>query len=291
MEPIATGKFKSGGKSGMKRRNKKEASEWFQSLSHIEQLLVKQEANASSSSKERKPKKEMHERERELLLKRRSEHEARMKAQLQSKAEITKQIQKCQEMRRQLIPLQMRLEQVQLHEYYNTPSSSKFYLKLGNMKANVSYELQLIHHEEKALFEMLGAPTTQHLSALTPTDKQDPAYYAAQKEMARRISSSPSELTRYLEWRDKRLVADAMMNEQLKTAIKQNNGKSLDWAGNTKLATKFQTLTNDRIALSMTEANTAAELRAQQKSITADTLRQQSQAEMRADAEMRLHSP
>ena len=96
----------------------------------------------------------MHERERELILKRQTEHEARMKAQLQSKAEITKQIQKCQDMRRQLIPLQMRLEQVQLHEYYNTPSSSKFYLKLGNMKAKVSNELQLIHHEEKALFEM-----------------------------------------------------------------------------------------------------------------------------------------
>ena len=154
----ATGKSKSGvGKlSGIKRRSKKEASEWFQSLSDIEQLLVKQEANASSSSlEERKPKKEMHERERELILKRQSEHEARMKAQLQSKAKITQQIQKCQEMRRQLIPLQMRLEQVQLHEYYyNTPSSSKFYLKLGNMKAKVSNELQLIHHEEKALFEM-----------------------------------------------------------------------------------------------------------------------------------------
>ena len=156
MQTAATGKSKSGvGKSsGIKRRNKKEASEWFQSLSHIEQLLVKQEANTSSSSKERKTIKEMHERERELLLKRRSEHEARMKAQLESKAKITQQIQKCQEMRRQLIPLQMRLEQVQLHEYYNTPSSSKFYLKLGNMKAKVSNELQLIHHEEKALFEM-----------------------------------------------------------------------------------------------------------------------------------------
>ena len=160
METIATGNFESGvGKSSgikkYKRRNKKQASVWFQSLSHIEQLLMKQEATASSSStKEKKTKKEMPERERELMLKRKSEHEARMKAQLESKAEITKQIQKCQEMRRQLIPLQMRLEQVQLHEYYNTPSSSKFYLKLGNMKANVSYELQLIHHEEKALFEM-----------------------------------------------------------------------------------------------------------------------------------------
>lgn len=144
---------------------------------------------------------------------------------------------------------------------------------------------------EKALFEMLGSPTTQRLSPLTTAEQPDPAYYAAQKELARRIASNPSELTRYLDWMDKRRVADAMMNEQLKTAIKQNNGKSLDWAGNMKLATKFQTLTNDRIALSMTEANTAAELRAQQKSIMADTLRQQSEAEMRADAEMRLHSP
>ena len=158
MEPIATGKFKSGGKSGMKRRNKKEASEWFQSLSHIEQLLVKQEANASSSSKERKPKKEMHERERELLLKRRSEHEARMKAQLQSKAEITKQIQKCQEMRRQLIPYhmrlyQMRLKQMHLHDDDYT-RSSHFQFKLGMMECGISNQIRLIQNEEKVLFDM-----------------------------------------------------------------------------------------------------------------------------------------
>lgn len=163
METITTttrGKFKSGvGKSsGMKRRNKKEASEWFQSLSHIEQLLVKQEANASSSSKERKPKKEMHERERELLLKRRSEHEARMKAQLQSKAEITKQIQKCQEMRRQLIPYhmrlyQMRLKQMHLHDDDYT-RSSHFQFKLGMMECGISNQIRLIQDEEKVLFDM-----------------------------------------------------------------------------------------------------------------------------------------
>jgi len=71
MQTTSTGKSKSGvGKSsGIKRRNKKEASEWFQSLSAIEQLLLKQEANASSSSslEEKKSKKEMHERERELI--------------------------------------------------------------------------------------------------------------------------------------------------------------------------------------------------------------------------------
>jgi hypothetical protein len=159
----ATGKIKSGvGKSsGIKRRNKKEASEWFQSLSHIEQLLMKQEATASSSSsKEKKTKKEMHERERELLLKRRAEHEARMKAQLQSKAEITKQIQKCQKMRSQLIPYQMRLEQMQLHEFHYTfhkyyaESSSKFFYDLGILKAKVSNELLLIKDEEKVLFDM-----------------------------------------------------------------------------------------------------------------------------------------
>ena len=157
----ATGKSKSGvGKSsGIKRRSKKEASEWFQSLSDIEQLLVKQEANASSSSlEERKPKKEMHERERELILKRQSEHEARMKAQLQSKAEITQQIQKCQEMHRRLIPLQMRLNQMKLHESHNTyhryTQSSHFYFKLGNLEANVSNELRLIQNEERALFDM-----------------------------------------------------------------------------------------------------------------------------------------
>jgi hypothetical protein len=162
METITTttrGKFKSGfGKSsGMKRRNKKEASEWFQSLSRIEQLLVKQEANASSSSKEKKTKKEMHPRERELLLKRRSEHEARMKVQLQSKAEITQQIQKCQEMRRQLIPYQMRLEQMQLQQSHNShqyTGSSHFQFKLGMLECGISNQLRLIQDEEKVLFDM-----------------------------------------------------------------------------------------------------------------------------------------
>ena len=113
-------KSKSGvGKSGIKKMNKKEASEWFQGLPCDEQLLLKQKSNSSSSSssssKERNPKKEMHERERKLILQRQSEHEARMKAQLKSKAEITQQMQKCQELRRRLIPLQMRLEQMKLH--------------------------------------------------------------------------------------------------------------------------------------------------------------------------------
>ena len=159
---IATGKSKSGvGKSsGIKRRNKKEASEWFQSLSHIEQLLVKQEANPSSSSEERKTKKEMHERERELLLKRQTEHEARMKTQLQSKAKITQQIQKCKDMRSGLIPFQMRLEQMQLHEYHYTfhkyyaESSSQFFYDLGILNAKVLHELRLIQNEEKLLFDM-----------------------------------------------------------------------------------------------------------------------------------------
>ena len=100
----------------------------------------------------------MHERERELLLKRRSEHEARMKAQLQSKAEITKQIQKCKDMRSRLIPHQMRLEQMKLHESHNTyhryTQSSQFFYKLGNLEAKVSHELRLIQNEEKVLFDM-----------------------------------------------------------------------------------------------------------------------------------------
>lgn len=146
------------GKSGIKKMNKKEASEWFQGLSPAEQLLLKQKSN-SSSDEERKTKKEMHERERELIFKRRSEHEARMKAQLKSKAEITQQMQKCQELRRRLIPLQMRLEQMKLHEsnytFHNcTDSSSKFFYKLGILDAKVSNGLRLIQYEEKVLFDM-----------------------------------------------------------------------------------------------------------------------------------------
>lgn len=155
---MQTTTVKSGvGKSGIKRRNKKEASEWFQSLSPIEQLLVKQEANTSSSSEEKKPKKEMHKREREVLLKRRSEHEARMKAQLQSKAEITQQIQKCKDMRSRLIQYQMRLAQMQLHEshgYHPYTHSSHFYFKLGMLECGISNQLRLIQNEEKVLFDM-----------------------------------------------------------------------------------------------------------------------------------------
>ena len=162
MEIAITGKSsKSGvGKSGMKKMNKKEASKWFQNLSPAEQSLLKQQTNSSSSSpEERKPKKEMHKRERELLLKRRSEHEARMKAQLQSKAEITQQIQKCKDMRSRLIPVQMRLEQMKLHESNHTfhecaQSSSQFLYKLGLLNSNVSYELRLIKNEERSLFDM-----------------------------------------------------------------------------------------------------------------------------------------
>jgi hypothetical protein len=163
METTGKSKSKSGvGKSsGLKRMNKKEASEWFQNLSPAQQLLLKQKANSSSSSLEErktKIKTEMHERERELILKRQSEHEARMKAQLKSKAEITQQIQKCQDMRRQLIPLQMRLSQMKMHESHNTyhryTQSSNFYFKLGNLEAKVSNELRLIQNEERVLFDM-----------------------------------------------------------------------------------------------------------------------------------------
>lgn len=152
-------KSKSGvGKSGRKRMNKKEASKWFQGLTRLERSLLKQEKNSSSSSDEKKkPKKEMHVRERELLLKRRSEHEARMKAQLQSKVEITKQIQKCKDMRSQLIPFQMRLEQMKLYEYHayhDYTQSSYFQFKLVGLECGISNQLRLIQNEEKVLFDM-----------------------------------------------------------------------------------------------------------------------------------------
>lgn len=161
MEIEITGKSSKLGvdKSGRKRMNKKEASEWFQNLSPAERSLLKQEKNSSCSSNEKKkPKKEMHERERELLLKRRSEHEARMKAQLQSKAEITKQIQKCKDMRSQLIPYHMRLYQMrlkQMHNYHDEYTrSSHFNFKLGMMECGISNKIRLIQNEEKVLFDM-----------------------------------------------------------------------------------------------------------------------------------------
>lgn len=150
-------KSKSGvGKSGIKKMNKKEASKWFQGLTRLERSLLKQEKK-TSSSEGGKPKKEMHERERQLLLKRQSEHEARMKAQLQSKAEITKQIQKCKDMRTRLIPFQMRLEQMKLrqsHNYDRYTQSPHFQFKLGILECGISNELRLIQDEEKALFDM-----------------------------------------------------------------------------------------------------------------------------------------
>ncbi len=160
METTGKSKSKSGvGKSsGIKRMNKKEASAWFQGLSPAEQSLLKQKSNSSSSSslEEKKTKKEMHERERELILKRRSEHEARMKAQLQSKAEITQQIQKCRDMRSQLIPHQMRLEQMKLHESHTShfQYNLHFQYKLGMLGCGISNQLRLIQNEEKVLFDM-----------------------------------------------------------------------------------------------------------------------------------------
>lgn len=149
------------GKSGIKRRNKKEASKWFHDLSPVEQSLLKQEKNSSSSlssDEEKKTKKEMHQRERELLLKRRSEHEARMKAQLKSKAEITKQIQKCKDMRSKLIPYHMRLYQMRLKQMHNYDDeytrSSHFQFKLGMMECGISNKIRLIQNEEKVLFDM-----------------------------------------------------------------------------------------------------------------------------------------
>ena len=142
------------GKVGMKKMDKKQASKWFQNLSPAEQLLLKQEKK-SSPDEEKKPKKQMHERERQMMLKRRSEHEARMKAQLKSKAEITQQIQKCQELRRQLIPFQMRLQQMQMHEsYYNFHNCAQFFYNLGNLDSKVSNEMRFIKNEEKVLFDM-----------------------------------------------------------------------------------------------------------------------------------------
>jgi hypothetical protein len=138
--------------------NKKEASKWFQTLTRLERSLLKQEKNSSSSSSEKKKtKKEMHEREHELLLKRRSQHEARMKAQLQSKADITKQIQKCKDMRSRLLPFQMRLAQMQLHEshsYHQYTRSAHFLFKLGILECGILNELRLIQNEEKVLFDM-----------------------------------------------------------------------------------------------------------------------------------------
>ena len=157
MEITITSKSRVGKSSGMKKMNKKQASEWFQNLSPAEQSLLKQQENSSSSLlKEIKPKKEMHERERQIILKRRSEHEARMKAQLKSKAEITQQIQKCQQLRRQLIPFQMRLEQMMLmrEPYRAATSSSEFFYNLGTLDSKVSNELRFIKNEDKVLFDM-----------------------------------------------------------------------------------------------------------------------------------------
>jgi len=156
MEITITSKSRVGKSSEIKKMNKKQASEWFQNLSPAEQSLLKQQANSSSSLlKEIKHKKEMHERERQIILKRRSEHEARMKAQLKSKAEITQQIQHCQQLRRQLIPFQMRLAQMQLHESYCASRSlSEFFYNLGNLDSKVSNELRFIKNEEKVLFDM-----------------------------------------------------------------------------------------------------------------------------------------
>jgi len=60
-------------------------------------------------------------------------------------------------MRSRLIPFQMRLEEMQLHEshnYHPYTRSSHFYFKLGILECGISNELKLIRDEEKVLFDM-----------------------------------------------------------------------------------------------------------------------------------------
>jgi len=143
-----------------------------------------------------------------------------------------------------------------------------------------------------SLNRLLGAPVAENLSPTTaPGQTIDPAYDAAQRELATKVASTPSPLTDYLDWADKRRAADVAMTASMNNSIQANNGKPLDWAAHMKSATQFQAISNDRLALSMLEANAAAENRIKQKSATADLLEQQAAAERRAEAEARLGSP
>ena len=68
-----------------------------------------------------------------------------------------REIQKCKDMRSRLIPFQMRLEQMQLHQshtYHEYAQSSKFQFKVGILECGISNELRLIEDEEKVLFDM-----------------------------------------------------------------------------------------------------------------------------------------
>ena len=159
------------------------------------------------------------------------------------------------------------------------------------------YNLQGATDDQKAasldgLNQMLGAPVEQQHAALKVTNaSHDPAYFAAQKELARRISTDRSPMLNYLNWAEQRRAADAAMIVHLESATKANNGKALDWNAHLKASMKFQTLSNDRLALSMAEANKAAEIRARQKAAVADALSGQLSADKRAEAEARLAAP
>lgn len=136
------------------KMNKRDASKWYQSLSEEQRAELKQknvqQAQARTNKKtDSESKCKAHEK---------SAHDARMKAQKECKAKITRQIQKCQEMRQKLIPLQMRLGQVKLKDsydsYHNDYKNFCRPYKQNHLECLISAEMAKIIEEERILFNM-----------------------------------------------------------------------------------------------------------------------------------------
>lgn len=132
------------------KMNKRDASKWYQSLSEEQKAELKQKNVQQTQARTNK--------KTDSESKCKAAHDARMKAQKDCKAKITQQINKCQNMRQKLIPLQMRFGQVKLkdlydsyhNDYNNVCRSSKQY----HLECLISAEMAKIIEEERILFNM-----------------------------------------------------------------------------------------------------------------------------------------
>ena len=94
-----------------------------------------------------------------------------------------------------------------------------------------------------------------------------------------------SNTAQYVDWCGKRNVAMAAMNAQLTNLSQSTDGRSLDWNNHAAISAQFNLLSNNFLALSMQEANIAAETRTQQKDAALETLRAERDEARRDQAE------
>ena len=139
---------------------------------------------------------------------------------------------------------------------------------------------------EAAMHQMMGDPAAAHLSDpnAPPPTPDDTALFLARQAYVNNLAVN-SNTAQYVDWCGKRNVAIAAMNAQLTNLSQSTDGRSLDWNNHAAISAQFNLLSNNFLALSMQEANIAAETRTQQKDAALETLRAERDEARRDQAE------